>query len=178
MFPDIVISPQTFVIYQISQGHCSRKAVLYVHVQLSSNFSSDCLFCLFSIRTRLLLKCFISVFENFILWCSKLLSILFNQNDSRLFNYLAFIYFGFECTWWRLFQKHVVHTKFDIYVFIKTSFPTLHLGKDIISHSSGYILFTWPATGFSILLIQKKNGFELHSTENSNYFVIILLFKS
>jgi hypothetical protein len=25
----------------------------------------------------------------------------------------------FECTWWRLFQKHIVHTNFDIYVFIK-----------------------------------------------------------
>ena len=26
--------------------------------------------------------------------------------------------FDFERTWWRLFQKRVVHTKFDIYVFI------------------------------------------------------------
>jgi hypothetical protein len=25
--------------------------------------------------------------------------------------------FGFERTWWRLFQKHVMRTKFDIYVF-------------------------------------------------------------
>jgi len=24
----------------------------------------------------------------------------------------------FECTWWRLFQKRVVLTRFDIYVFI------------------------------------------------------------
>ena len=28
-------------------------------------------------------------------------------------------YFGFESTRWRLFQKRVVCTKFDIYVFIK-----------------------------------------------------------
>jgi 4-amino-4-deoxy-L-arabinose transferase-like glycosyltransferase len=27
--------------------------------------------------------------------------------------------FGFERTWWRLFQKRVMRTKFDIYVFIK-----------------------------------------------------------
>jgi hypothetical protein len=27
-------------------------------------------------------------------------------------------YFG--CTWWKLFQKHVVPTKFDNYVFIST----------------------------------------------------------
>ena len=25
----------------------------------------------------------------------------------------------FEINWWRLFQKRDVHTKFDIYVFIK-----------------------------------------------------------
>jgi hypothetical protein len=28
------------------------------------------------------------------------------------------LYFDFERTWWRLFQKRVVCTKFDIYVFI------------------------------------------------------------
>jgi len=35
-------------------------------------------------------------------------------------NYLALHSFDLECTWWRLFQRHVVHTKFDIYVFIYT----------------------------------------------------------
>ena len=30
----------------------------------------------------------------------------------------------FECVWWKLFQKHVVCTEFDIYVFIK-SFHTV-----------------------------------------------------
>ena len=33
-------------------------------------------------------------------------------------NYLAFQSFDFQCTWWRLFQKRVMRTKFDIYVFI------------------------------------------------------------
>jgi len=28
-------------------------------------------------------------------------------------------YYGFERTWWRLFRRPVVRTKFDIYVFIK-----------------------------------------------------------
>ena len=32
-------------------------------------------------------------------------------------NYLAFPYFGFERIWWRLFQKRIVRTKLDIYVF-------------------------------------------------------------
>jgi hypothetical protein len=36
----------------------------------------------------------------------------------RFLCYLAFKYFGFECTWWMLFQKRIVRTKFDIYVFI------------------------------------------------------------
>ena len=34
------------------------------------------------------------------------------------FNYLAFQCFYFERTWWRLYQKCVVHTKFDIHVCI------------------------------------------------------------
>jgi hypothetical protein len=33
----------------------------------------------------------------------------------KILNYLAFKSFDFERTWWRLFQKCVVHTKFDIY---------------------------------------------------------------
>jgi len=30
---------------------------------------------------------------------------------------MAFQSFDFERTWWRLFQKRVVHTKYDIYHF-------------------------------------------------------------
>ena len=36
-------------------------------------------------------------------------------------NYLVFQTFDFERTWWRLFQKRVVRTKYDIYVYIKFS---------------------------------------------------------
>jgi hypothetical protein len=32
---------------------------------------------------------------------------------------LVFQYFDIERTWWRLFQKRVLHTEFDIYVFIE-----------------------------------------------------------
>jgi hypothetical protein len=35
------------------------------------------------------------------------------------FNYLDFKYFGFERTRWRLFQKRVMRTEFDIYVITK-----------------------------------------------------------
>jgi hypothetical protein len=34
----------------------------------------------------------------------------------KIFNYLAFKSFDFERTWWTLFQKRVVRTKFDIYI--------------------------------------------------------------
>jgi hypothetical protein len=34
-------------------------------------------------------------------------------------NILAFKYFVFEPTWWRLFKKRVVHTKFDVFVLMK-----------------------------------------------------------
>ena len=36
----------------------------------------------------------------------------------KTINYLAFQSFDFERTRWRLFQKRVERTKFDIYVFI------------------------------------------------------------
>jgi len=36
----------------------------------------------------------------------------------KTLNYLAFQSLDFERTWWRLLQKRVVCTKFDIYVFI------------------------------------------------------------
>ena len=36
----------------------------------------------------------------------------------KTLNYLTFQSFDFECTWWRLFQKHVVRIKFDIYVLL------------------------------------------------------------
>ena len=38
-------------------------------------------------------------------------------------NYLVFQSFDYERTWWRLFQKHVVRTKFDIYFFIFNNIP-------------------------------------------------------
>jgi hypothetical protein len=36
----------------------------------------------------------------------------------KTLNFLAFQSFDFECTWWRLFEEGVMHTKFDIYSFI------------------------------------------------------------
>jgi hypothetical protein len=38
----------------------------------------------------------------------------------KTLNYLAFQYFDLSVTWWRLFQKHVVRTKFDIYVLLQS----------------------------------------------------------
>jgi hypothetical protein len=50
------------------------------------------------------------------------ISFVLNQNAKALqaqslLNCLAFKYFDFENTWWRLFQKGVVCTELDVYVF-------------------------------------------------------------
>jgi hypothetical protein len=37
----------------------------------------------------------------------------------KILNHLAFQFFDFERTSWRLFQKRLVRTQFDIYVFIR-----------------------------------------------------------
>ena len=45
--------------------------------------------------------------------------------SQNFLNYLAFHPFDFERTWWKLFQKRIVRTKFDIYVFIPTKYNIL-----------------------------------------------------
>ena len=77
------------------------------------------------------------VYPIYALWfyCSQILSIpympfgfiapscwlshLFGFIAPTILNYLAFQSFDFEHTWWRLFQKRVVRTRFDICVFIE-----------------------------------------------------------
>jgi hypothetical protein len=49
--------------------------------------------------------------------------IMFSQN----FKLFGFSILDFECTWWRLFQKRVVHTKFDIYVLITGKLCEWHI---------------------------------------------------
>ena len=46
-------------------------------------------------------------------WCKLILVDLFGL----LLNYLVFQSFDFELTWWMQFQKRVVRTKLDIYLF-------------------------------------------------------------
>jgi len=52
----------------------------------------------------------------------EFLATLFRPSDfifpKGFLNYLAFKYFGFECTQWKLFQKRIVPAKFNICVFI------------------------------------------------------------
>jgi len=42
----------------------------------------------------------------------------FSTCSQNFINYLTFLNFEFERTWWWLFHKSVARTKFDIYVFI------------------------------------------------------------
>ena len=50
----------------------------------------------------------------------------------KALNYLAFQSFDFDRTWWKLFQKRVVRTKFDNYVFIiQTYIQSLETVKEL-----------------------------------------------
>ena len=61
------------------------------------------------------------------------------------FNYLAFQALCYGCALWRLFQKRVVRTKFDIYVLYLyySSFDSLFNNKDTTSY--------WQATHLDII---------------------------
>jgi hypothetical protein len=52
----------------------------------------------------------------FIAFCQHIFSSAFPKIN--ITNCQTFKYFDFERNWWRSFQKRVVRTKFDIYVFI------------------------------------------------------------
>ena len=54
-------------------------------------------------------------------WPYTILSILFRPFGfiaPKTLNYLAFQYVDIEFCLWRLFQKHVVRTKFNIYTIL------------------------------------------------------------
>ena len=55
-----------------------------------------------------------------------------------------FNYFDFECTWWRLFQKCVVRTKFDIYIvhFYHISSLSLSINIPVYLELSVYFLMS------------------------------------
>jgi hypothetical protein len=55
--------------------------------------------------------------------------------------------FGFDHTWWWLFQKCFVHTKFDIYIFIH-----MCTAKSF-THNTWYI---WYRVLIGCLLVQKS----------------------
>jgi len=59
---------------------------------------------------------------------------VFVVNSCSWFIYMAFLYFYFERTWWRLFQKRVLCIKFDIYVFTITE-PRLVLAMFVMNES-------------------------------------------
>ena len=55
------------------------------------------------------------------LWVILNISARYAFIGPKNLNYLTWQLFGFERTRWRLFQKRVVSTTFDIYVFIKSN---------------------------------------------------------
>jgi hypothetical protein len=63
-----------------------------------------------------LTTCYLFAFEiiAFVLFLAHISILIFSLNKYEL----GFRFFLFGRTWWKLFQKHVMRTKFDIYVFI------------------------------------------------------------
>ena len=53
-------------------------------------------------------------------WPSCLGRLVYMLPKLIIYHHLNFQPFAFELIWWRLFQKGVVRTKFDFYVFIMT----------------------------------------------------------
>ena len=63
-------------------------------------------------------------------------------------NYLTFKY---EYHWWRLFQKHVVHTKLDLQVFIVT--PSTFVGYCYFEYILGSLYFMFNDLRWLFLLL-------------------------
>ena len=74
------------------------------------------------IKTNVLLPQTLMTLDHF----SYSVHVLWFSWSERLLNHLAFKYFFFERIWWRLFHKHVMCTKFDIYAFL-FSFTVIRL---------------------------------------------------
>jgi hypothetical protein len=62
-------------------------------------------------------------------------------------------------TWWRLFQKRVVRTKFDIYVFIKTiyTFHQLVFQTAALNLSTGLLITMDSGSRFQTDIVRGKN---------------------
>ena len=87
----------------------------------------------------------------------------------KTLNYLAFQSFNIERTWWRLFQKRVVRTNFDIYVLVsKTSLFTSCITKIYIKIFS-YANYNF----FCILLLMLGLLFTILKSELSSQSLIL-----
>ena len=62
-------------------------------------------------------------------------------------NYLVFQYFDYEHIWWRLFQQCVMHTKFNIYIFITKI--TIHNGQYSVNRENFCFNSNYEYIGFS-----------------------------
>ena len=93
------------------------------------NFMSWHLICYLSFQLHVMTSYLLSIISTS---CHDILFVIYHFNFMSwhliclgplvlllpIFKLFGFPIFWFECTWWRLFHKRVVCTKFDIYVFI------------------------------------------------------------
>jgi hypothetical protein len=79
------------------------------------------------------------------MWPYRILAILlrvvgFLDSKENISKYLSSQYVGFEHTWWRSFQKRIMTSKLDIYVFISGLFLS---SLNIISMRVLFLVLIW-----------------------------------
>ena len=93
----------------------------YSYVSLKNNFYISCIICKYS-WINIIQRCQNSRKPNHLVIIDIYLLILsvpdeiYSRNASCTLNMIST--FLFERTWWRLSQKHIVYTKYDIYIYV------------------------------------------------------------
>ena len=78
----------------------------------------------------------------------------------KLLNQLTFKYFGLECIWRQLFQKRVLYTKFDIYVWYLRLISTFDIYAWYLRLISTFDIYVWYLrliSMFDIYVLYSKN---------------------
>jgi anaerobic ribonucleoside-triphosphate reductase len=75
---------------------------------------------------------------------------------------LCFLNFRYECTWWKLFQKHVMHIELDTYIFTTKSSYVIALNiirKLYKCNAFMFLKFSFDITNIDTTLIISKRKF-------------------
>jgi hypothetical protein len=86
-------------------------------------------------------------------------------------NYLVFQYFDFECTWWRLFQKHVMNTYWLCVYLMKVISEACHEHLlTLCVPDEGYCRnLLWTLNSISTFVLTTKNPWFGNFLVSNNY---------